>query len=200
MVINVHRVSRLGNPADRPNAPIGSHEWFPPALPWQWVVNTRTGHVADAMLSGVAGEFPKINDAFVGTRNRYGYFVTTRDLAPETMSDGLARHDHDADSTVVVEGPDGLTSPSEPVFVPREGGSAEDDGYLLSIWWNPATGLSELLVHDAASLHRNPLARVKLPARIPFGFHGSWADQATLDSGTALLADAGRTTPSGETA
>lgn len=193
VVINVHRIARIGNPADRPNTPVGSHDWFPPALPWQWVVNTRTGAVADTMLSGIPGEFPKINDAFVGTRNRYGYFVTTRSLAPETMSDGLARHDHDADSTVVVEGPDGLTSPSEPVFVPREGSSAEDDGYLLSIWWNSATALSELLVHDAASLHRTPLARVKLPSRIPFGFHGSWADQATLDRSIAALTESSTT-------
>ncbi|GAA3918257.1 hypothetical protein GCM10023084_81110 [Streptomyces lacrimifluminis] len=80
---------------------------------------------------------------------------------------------------------DGLTSPSEPAFVARENACGEDDGYLLSLWWNWATGLSELLIHDAADLRRTPLCRVKLPTRVPFGFHGSWADHQTLDRAVA---------------
>ncbi|MGW1716017.1 carotenoid oxygenase family protein [Streptomyces sp. NPDC002156] len=81
--------------------------------------------------------------------------------------------------------PDDLTSPAEPVFVARENARAEDDGYLLVLWWNRATNLSELLIHDAGELRRTPLARVKLPSRVPFGFHGSWADHHTLDRAIA---------------
>ncbi|UFS59793.1 carotenoid oxygenase family protein [Subtercola endophyticus] len=189
VVIDLHRISRLGNPAHG-NTPLSSHEWFPPALPWQWRVNVKTGKVADTMLSGIAGEFPKINDAYLGIQHRFGYFVTTRSLSPATMSDGLAKHDYVADSTVVVEGPDNLTSPSEPVFVARDGASVEDDGYILSIWWNPETELSELLVHDASNFTRIPLARVALPVRIPFGFHGSWASQQVLESSIASMTTA----------
>jgi hypothetical protein len=65
----------------------------------------------------------------------------------------------------------------------------------LSIWWNRATALSELLVHDAADLRRIPLARVKLPARIPFGFHGNWADAATLDKAIAAQPEIQRPGP-----
>jgi carotenoid cleavage dioxygenase len=148
-------------------------------------VDLRTGAAREELVGGIAGEFPKINDAVTGRRHRYGYFVTTRSLVPQAMSDGLARHDYLLDSTTVVEGPDGLTSPSEPVFVARENARAEDDGYLLSVWWNPTTALSEVLVHDAAELRRTPLARVVLPARVPYGFHGSWADAAVLDKAVA---------------
>jgi carotenoid cleavage dioxygenase-like enzyme len=186
VVIDLHRISKLGNPAGS-NTPLSSHEWFPPAIPWQWRVNVRTGKVTDRMVSGIAGEFPKINDAYTGLANRYGYFVSTRSLDPATMTDGLARHDYLLDSTVIVEGPDGLTNPSEPVFVQREGGVAEDDGYILSIWWNRGTQLSELLIHDAANLTRTPLAQVPLPARVPFGFHGSWASQAVLEKSIEAL-------------
>ena len=28
-----------------------------------------------------------------------------------------------------------VTSPNEPVFVPREGAAAEVDGWVLTIWW-----------------------------------------------------------------
>jgi carotenoid cleavage dioxygenase len=184
-VIDGHRINRLGNPADRLNSPLSSHEWFGPALPHRWRVDLRTGTAREEMVSGMASEFPKINDTVLGRRHRYGYFVTTRGLAPHSMSDGLARHDYLLDSTTVVDGPDGLTSPSEPVFIPRENARSEDDGYLLSIWWNPQTTLSEVLVHDAADLRRTPLAHIKLPSRVPFGFHGSWADAAVLDKAVA---------------
>jgi len=32
---------------------------------------------------------------------------------------------------------------------------------------------------------RWPAARVRLPARVPSGFHGNWADAAALDRATA---------------
>jgi carotenoid cleavage dioxygenase-like enzyme len=188
LVIDGHRITRLGTPADRLDTPVGSHDWFPPALPHQWRVDLRTGRVTEKQVSGIAGEFPRINDAYTGLKNRYGYFVTTRGLAGDTMTDGLARHDDLLDATTVIEGPDDLTNPSEPVFVARENARAEDDGYLLTVWWNRATGLSEMLVHDAAELRRTPLARVKLPARIPFGFHGNWAAAAALDQAIAAQA------------
>ncbi|MDG5809394.1 carotenoid oxygenase family protein, partial [Streptomyces ossamyceticus] len=189
LIVDGHRISRLGSPVDRLSTPVGSHEWFPPALPHRWRVDLVTGRATEEMISGVFGEFPKINDAYTGRPHRYGYFVTTRGLADDTMSDGLARHDYLLDRTTVVEGPDGLTSPSEPVFVARENARGEDDGYLLSLWWNRATDLSELLVHDAADLRRTPLARVKLPSRVPFGFHGSWADHDVLDRAIAAKGD-----------
>ncbi|MGW0460762.1 carotenoid oxygenase family protein [Streptomyces tendae] len=182
LVVDGHRIERLGNPASRLESPVGSHEWFPPALPYRWRIDLATGRATQEMTSGIAGEFPKINDAYTGRRHRYGYFATTRGLTADVMSDGLARHDYLQDVTTVVDGPADLTSPSEPVFVARENSRSEDDGYLLSLWWNRATGLSELLVHDASELRRTPLARVRLPSRVPFGFHGSWADQATLDA------------------
>jgi carotenoid cleavage dioxygenase-like enzyme len=184
VVIDCHRISRLGNPASG-FSPWNSHEWFPPAYPWQLRVNHGTGAVTHETVSGLAGEFPKINDEFLAKQQRFGYFATTRSLAADTMTDGLARHDYRKDTTLVIDGPGALTSPSEPVFVPRPRRRGEDDGYLLSVWWNRDTGLSELLIHDAADLSTQPLARVKLPARVPFGFHGSWADAAVLDKSIA---------------
>jgi carotenoid cleavage dioxygenase-like enzyme len=141
------------------------------------------------MTSGVAGEFPRINDAYTGRKHRYGYFATTRSLAEDTMSDGLAKHDYLSNTTTVIEGPEALTSPGEPVFVARENAGSEDDGYLLTLRWNRLTGLSELLVHDAADLRRTPLARVRPPSRIHFGFHGNWAAHATLDRAVSAPRD-----------
>ncbi|MEU6417115.1 carotenoid oxygenase family protein [Streptomyces spiralis] len=185
LVVDLHVIERLGNPATHPDEPVGSHAWFPPAMAWRFTLDNATKRATGQMLSGVAGEFPKINDAWLGRQLRYGYFATTRDLSPLTMTDGMARYDFTTGQTLVVEGVDGLTSPSEPVFVQRRGASEENDGYLLSLWWNPATGLSELLVHETTEFSREPLARVKLPVRVPFAFHGTWAEAEQLDAAIA---------------
>jgi carotenoid cleavage dioxygenase-like enzyme len=63
--------------------------------------------------------------------------------------------------------------PGEPVFVARPGAEAEDDGVLLSVVLDSATGGSFLLVLDAADL--SELARAEAPHHIPFSFHGQFA-------------------------
>jgi carotenoid cleavage dioxygenase-like enzyme len=62
--------------------------------------------------------------------------------------------------------------PGEPVFVPRPGGEAEDDGVLLSVVLEPGRDASSLLVLDAADLRE--IGRARVPQRIPFGFHGGF--------------------------
>ena len=60
------------------------------------------------------------------------------------------------------------------MFVAREGSTAEDDGYLLMYVYDKTTDTSEFVVLDARDVAADPLARVPLPQRVPFGFHGSW--------------------------
>ena len=63
--------------------------------------------------------------------------------------------------------------PGEPVFVPADGGVAEDDGYLMTFVHDVDTDTSRFVVLDAATMDPEPIASVDLP-RIPSGFHGSW--------------------------
>lgn len=74
---------------------------------------------------------------------------------------------------------------SEPVFVAREADNAtveeeEDDGYLLSYVHNENTKESELLVMDAKSPSLESVAVVKLPQRVPHGFHAIFVKQSEL--------------------
>ena len=64
--------------------------------------------------------------------------------------------------------------PDEVLFVPAYEGASEDEGWLISVVYNRATTKSEVLVFDAQELNKGPLARVLLPQRVPFGFHGTW--------------------------
>ena len=64
--------------------------------------------------------------------------------------------------------------PGEAVFVPRDGGTAEDDGWLMTYVYDKPSDSSSFVVLDAADMTADPIGTVDLPQRVPFGFHGSW--------------------------
>lgn len=67
--------------------------------------------------------------------------------------------------------------PSEPIFVPQLGSTAEDCGVVLSVVLQGATQRSFLLVLDALTF--TEVARAPLPHVLPFGFHGHFIDGAS---------------------
>ena len=89
------------------------------------------------------------------------------------LYDSLARFDFDTGKRSMYTLPTGDVV-SEPVFVPRDEGSAEGDGWLLAVVWREQERRSDLLVLDATDLPAGPVAVVRLPHRVPFGFHGTW--------------------------
>ena len=44
--------------------------------------------------------------------------------------------------------------------------------------YDPAEEKSELVIVDASNVAGDAVARVHLPTRVPFGFHGSWISDA----------------------
>ena len=62
----------------------------------------------------------------------------------------------------------------EPVFVPAEGATNEDDGYVMTFVYAGDTDTSYMVILDATDMSKEPLAEIHLPRRIPTGFHGSW--------------------------
>jgi carotenoid cleavage dioxygenase len=63
---------------------------------------------------------------------------------------------------------------SEPLFVPRAANADEDDGYVVALVYEQARNASEFLILNAADIAGDPVARVRLPHRVPYGFHGNW--------------------------
>ncbi|XP_010552176.1 PREDICTED: 9-cis-epoxycarotenoid dioxygenase NCED3, chloroplastic-like [Tarenaya hassleriana] len=62
----------------------------------------------------------------------------------------------------------------EPLFFPRDGSpeNQEDDGYILCFVHDEKTWKSELQIVNAMTLELE--ATVKLPSRVPYGFHGTF--------------------------
>ncbi|CAI5505006.1 unnamed protein product [Closterium sp. Naga37s-1] len=54
------------------------------------------------------------------------------------------------------------------------GAEEEDDGWVLAHVWDEEEMRSEVIVLDAMNLDKQPLARVILPKRVPYGFHGTF--------------------------
>ena len=68
----------------------------------------------------------------------------------------------------------------EPIFVPASPDAGEDEGWVLSVVYDAGRDASDLVIVDASDFTAAPVATVHLNRRVPFGFHGSWVDRATL--------------------
>jgi carotenoid cleavage dioxygenase len=91
--------------------------------------------------------------------------------APEPV--GLVRYDLVRDEAA--HRPFAGGAPSEPIFVRAVDGRADDEGWLLTVVYDPARGASDLAILDASSMHTaKPEAVIHLDVRVPAGLHGSF--------------------------
>lgn len=141
------------------------------SLHHRWILDPATGRATEEPLDTLITEFPTINDAFLGRSNRYSYAVAFPGSGLDHF--GVVKYDTATGTRRLRPfGPDQM--PGEAIFVPAEGATAEDDGYLITIVSDLRRNSSHLLVLDAAELRDVPIAVVELPRRVPAGFHGNW--------------------------
>ncbi|MGF1538301.1 MAG: carotenoid oxygenase family protein [Elainellaceae cyanobacterium] len=159
----------------------GSPEDGVPYL-YQWRFNLASGEVSEGAVSPMPCEFPVINGAYTGRRMRYGY-ASKCAPTPLPLFDGLIKLDFgDGVANVSPQvhelGPERYCG--EAAFALRPGATAEDDGWLLALVHDEAENQSELLILEAQQFSAEPVARVMLPQRVPYGFHGVWLSPAQV--------------------
>jgi carotenoid cleavage dioxygenase-like enzyme len=159
-----------------------SHIWrdsmmdFPSPELWRWTIDTVTGAVHEEQIDDRPAEFPRVADSVVGLPHRFGYMMGIPDNPsyddPMSQSGSILKYDrHTGERTEIDLGRGHI--PGEAVFVPAEGGTAEDDGYLMTFVYDAHADASRFTIFDAATMDDTPIGSIELP-RIPFGFHGSW--------------------------
>ena len=143
----------------------------------RYVFDLATGTTTETQLDDANTEFPSIDSRAWGARPRYAYTVHVAD--GETVRfDGLLRYDQVTGERAEYRFGPGRYG-SEAPFAPREGSRGDDDGYLVSFVTDERDGRSEVEILDASDIAAGPVARVRLPQRVPLGFHATWvrADQ-----------------------
>ncbi|KAK7309441.1 hypothetical protein RJT34_06172 [Clitoria ternatea] len=148
-------------------------------------INLETGIVKRHPISARNLDFGVINQEFVGKKNRFVY-AAVGDPMPKIAGvvklDVSDKKEHTVGCRMFGEGCYG----GEPFFVAREEGGEEDDGYLVSYVHDEKKGESRFLVMDAKSPELDVVATVKLPRRVPYGFHGLFVKDSDLRKVTSL--------------
>jgi carotenoid cleavage dioxygenase-like enzyme len=172
-VVNAHDVTARGENAIalevlrydemwRHNSEFGTD-----AALWRWTINLDTGVVEESQLDDRGVEFPRIDDRLAGTPARYSVAVG---------SGALIRYDLQRDTAIEhrFDGAGEAGAPGEAVFAPAIGRPDELAGWYLTYVYNSVTDSSDLVVIDASDFEGEPVARIRMPRRVPHGFHGNW--------------------------
>ena len=133
---------------------------------------TASGRVLTEPLSDNSCEFPRHHPAYEGRPHRYAYYNTRTRLC--AFYDSVTKLDLTDRTERTYSSPEPGNSFCEPVFVPRPGATAEDDGWLLTVEYRAAQQTSRLVVLDAADPSRGPVATAQLTSHLPQGFHGTF--------------------------
>ncbi|OUL26908.1 9-cis-epoxycarotenoid dioxygenase [Nostoc sp. T09] len=144
----------------------------------QWRFNLKTGTVREQQLDNMAAEFPRVNENFLGQKTRYGY-VGKLANNPLPLFDGVIKYDLSSGTSQTHQFGEGRYG-GEAVFAPRPGAINEDDGWLITFVYDEGSGTSELVVVNAQDITSEPVARVIIPQRVPYGFHGTWVSEEQL--------------------
>jgi carotenoid cleavage dioxygenase len=137
----------------------------------RFTVDLDTGRVGHEQVAELPGDFPRLPPAFEGREHRYGYYASFSHGDPAGDFDSVTKVDFTTGNTQThVYGEHAVAG--EAVFAPDPEGRGEDDGWLCNYITDRSTMTTDFVVLDAGTL--DEVARVHLPQRVPFGFHGNW--------------------------
>lgn len=137
----------------------------------EWRIDLSTGRIAERPIDDADSDYPRIADDRVGLENRFSYTASFHYEA-EPHHTELYKYDSTTGNRGTFRLPEGSTC-GEPVFV-RRGADGEDDGFLMTFVHDRTRGASSLMILDARDVPGGAIAEVRLPVRVPGGFHGSW--------------------------
>lgn len=148
---------------------------------WRFELDLATGHSQANCLIERGCEFPDLNPEHVGRPYRYLYIgVADRPQGNAPLQAVLKRDLTTGQEDIWTFAPRGFAG--EPTFVPRPQGTAEDDGWLLSLFYNAASRCSELAILDAQKITQGPVATLKLSHHVPYGLHGNFTQGFVIEA------------------
>jgi carotenoid cleavage dioxygenase len=140
----------------------------------RWTIDRAAGAVRSTPLDDVSCEFPRVDERRLGRKHRYGYAAVEPDPTSRMPAwSAIRRYDLERGTFQTRTFAPG-SGAGEPLFVPRSPTSAEDDGWVIVLVYDPSRNASDFHVLDAHDVAGEAVATVRLPHRVPYGFHGNW--------------------------
>nr|XP_004289731.2 PREDICTED: 9-cis-epoxycarotenoid dioxygenase NCED6, chloroplastic [Fragaria vesca subsp. vesca] len=148
-------------------------------------MNLRSGESSRRVIvSGLNLEVGVVNKQLLGQETRYLYMAIAE---PWPKCSGLAKVDLETGSvTKYMYGT--CRFGGEPFYVPKLSSSKgnngvvqqedDDEGYLMGFVRDEREEKSEMVILDASSMKQ--VGSVRLPARVPYGFHGTFVSEQDL--------------------
>jgi carotenoid cleavage dioxygenase-like enzyme len=143
----------------------------------RWRIDLRAGGVKSTPLDDIVSEFPRVDQRRVGRRHRFGYTAARepeQNQGAQPVWTAVRKYDLER-GTMETRRFGAGNGVGEPIFVPRTDSAAEDDGWVLVLAYDQGRNASDFWILDARDIAGEPVARVTLPHRVPYGFHGNWA-------------------------
>ena len=133
--------------------------------------------VSATVIDGAPNEFPRHRGSLTTKPYRYGYCASPS--TDPAVGWPTLKHDLSTGERLAFDHGPGRAA-GEPVFVGRADGEAEDDGWLVTFVHDLVRESAEFVVIDARDFDRGYVAKVPLPQRVPYGFHGNWVSDRSV--------------------
>lgn len=139
----------------------------------RWTIDPVAKSVTRRVIDADKQEFPRPDERRFGLPYRYAY---TMALPADSFAIGdtrLYKHDLETGAREVHDFGPGR-HPGEFVFVPAHDDAGEDEGWLIGLVVDLPHETTDLVILNARDFAGEPQASIRIPHRVPPGFHGNW--------------------------
>jgi carotenoid cleavage dioxygenase len=138
----------------------------------RWTIDIAEATMKEEVLNDRDIQFPRPDDRLMTKKSRQSFAninLKSRDGRVEGM-DAVLRFDTEKGTEDYYHFGPGSAA-GELVFAPRLGSSGEADGYAMTLVHRAGSPTSELAIFRAEEIAGGPVATVRIPFRVPSGFH-----------------------------
>ncbi len=139
----------------------------------RWTLDLKTGEFEEEILNPNLVEFPLMDERFLTHKQKHGWYTAlVDDVQKYGLWNTVCHYDFEKnEEETYYAGKHNYVG--ETLFTPKYQDSPEGEGYVMTVKYSLEENLSEVLILDAQNVAKGPIARVKVPRRIEYDFHGS---------------------------
>uniref|UniRef100_A0A7S1NA00 Uncharacterized protein n=1 Tax=Eutreptiella gymnastica TaxID=73025 RepID=A0A7S1NA00_9EUGL len=171
------------------NFKFGNEFGFRPCKPGSWDPRLNAGGFSQAfyeftcdlessgmetrVLDTRSVDFPEVHPEMEGQKTKYAYTAGCQDPALAFPFQKVIKYDLESGSAVAEFNCGAREFLGEPVYAPRKGYTAEDDGYVLTYCYAAEKRSVDVCILNATDLAL--VCRLATHQQFPYGFHGGWS-------------------------